>query len=183
MRKVFLSSLILGGVVALAACAPVPKDAAQPQELKLGTAIIVDRTPESELSDLADASQTIDIDAGPEALSVPLADEKLDIVEIAEDLTELDALAIYEEPEVASAVAIETTGTDECGAADYSFLVGESFVLTYDVALPANVRILGRHQVAEGDANPARMNVRVSTRSAAAAATSMDAKVIEVFCG
>ena len=135
------------------------------------------------MSDIADDSQSIDIDATPEELSIPRADEKLDIVEIEEEPSGLGSLVINEEPEVASAVSIETTGTDACGAADYSFLVGEAFVLTYDVALPANARILGRGQSAEGDANPSRMNVRVSTRSAAAAATSMDAKVTEVFCG
>lgn len=85
-------------------------------------------------------------------------------------------------PVVAERASIETTGTDSCGAADYAFLVGEPFAITFDVALPANAQVVGRSQKLEGT-NPNRMIVRVSTRSGASAVNSPSSKIIAVSCG
>lgn len=85
-------------------------------------------------------------------------------------------------PQVAQKASIQTTGVDTCGAADFAFLVGEPFAITFDIALPGNAVVIGRSQKMD-NANPARMLVRVSTRSGASAQQTPDAKIIAVSCG
>lgn len=85
-------------------------------------------------------------------------------------------------PAVAGRASIERTGVDSCGAADFAFLAGEPYAITYDIALPGNAVVVGRSQKLDS-VNPNRMVVRVSTRSAGSAENTPDARILSVTCG
>ncbi|MEM6306895.1 MAG: hypothetical protein AAF701_02775, partial [Pseudomonadota bacterium] len=79
-------------------------------------------------------------------------------------------------------VALNTSGADSCGAADYKFLQNQPFAHTFDLVLPSNTRMLGRNQKRDAT-NANRMTLVVSTRSAGMAAFTADAKILKVYCG
>lgn len=79
-------------------------------------------------------------------------------------------------------VALNSSGTDACGAADYKFLEGQPFAHTFDLRLPANSRILGRRQQADAT-DGGRMTMVVSTGSASMAPFTPNAKIRRVYCG
>jgi len=92
------------------------------------------------------------------------------------------AAIISTSPPVAGRVAIQTSGTDSCGAVDFAFLTNEPYAITFDIALPRNALVVGRNQKLE-TVNPNRMLVRVSTRNAGAAENTPDARILSVTCG
>ena len=83
---------------------------------------------------------------------------------------------------VAQPVALQTSGTDSCGAVDYKFLEGQPLANTYDLRMPAGTRYLGRTMKRDAT-SPRRLTVVVSTRSPQMAFFEPTAKVVQVYCG